>query len=118
MTRAARSVYVFGVYLFVLAGGLLSAPNMLLGMFGLAPTNEVWIRVVGMLVALLGVYYTQAARAALTAFFRLTVPVRFSVPVFFTAFVLLGFAPAALILFGVVDALGAAWTAVALRSGA
>jgi len=116
MTRAMRSVYVFGIYLFVLAAVLLVAPNVLLGMFGMAPTSEVWIRVVGMLVGLLGVYYTQAARAGLAVFVRLTVPVRFAVPVVFLVFVLLGCAPATLILFGVVDALGAAWTAAPLAT--
>jgi hypothetical protein len=36
--------------------------------------------------------------------------------VFFIAFVALGFAPPALILFGVIDAAAALWTALALRA--
>jgi hypothetical protein len=48
--------------------------------------------------------------------FRLTVYACSSVIVFFAAFVLLGFANAPLILFGVVDLLGAIWTGLALRS--
>lgn len=42
--------------------------------------------------------------------------VRSSVIVFFGAFVLLGFVSPVLILFGLVDLLGAVWTALALRS--
>jgi hypothetical protein len=115
MTAAARSIQVFGVYLLLLGATLLAAPNLLLGVFGIAPTDEVWIRVVGMLAGILGVYYLRAAQAGLTAFFGWTVPVRLSVPVFFAAFVLLDMAPAVLLLFGAVDAAGALWTWSALR---
>ncbi len=116
MSNAARSVYVFGVYLLLLGLVLVLVPNLLLGMFFLPSTTEVWIRVVGMLILFLGIYYVQAARHALTDFFPWTVYVRSTVIVFFAAFVLLGLAPAPLILFGVFDLLGAIWTGMALRS--
>lgn len=115
MSNSARSVFVFGLYLLVLGIVLLVAPNFLLGMFFLPSTSEVWIRVVGMLVLLLGFYYTQAARKEMTDFFRWTVYVRSTVIVFFTVFVLLGLASPPLILFGAVDLLGAVWTGLALR---
>jgi hypothetical protein len=115
MSPAARSIQVFGIYLMLLALALLLRPSTLLGLFGVAPTDEVWIRVVGMLVGFLGYYYWQAARAGLAAFFAWTVPARLSVPVFFGAFVLLGMAPPALLLFGAVDAAAALWTWSALR---
>jgi hypothetical protein len=116
MSNSARSVFVFGLYLVVLGISLLAVPNILLGMFFLPPTTEVWIRVSGMLVLFLGFYYIQAARHELTDFFRWTVYARSTVIVFFTAFVVLGFASPALILFGAVDLLGAIWTGLALRS--
>ncbi len=116
MSNSARSVFVFGLYLVVLGIILLVAPNFLLGMFFLPSTNEVWIRVIGMLVLFLGFYYTQAARKEMTDFFRWTMYVRSTVIVFFVAFVLLGFASPPLVLFGVVDLLGAIWTGLALRS--
>lgn len=115
MTNAARSILVFGLYLGGLGAILLIAPNILLGLFGLPPANDVWIRVAGMLVLFLAVYYVQAARAGLTPFFHWTVYVRSSVIVFFTLFVLLRWASPMLILFGVVDLLGALWTGLALR---
>ena len=116
MSNSARSVFVFGLYLLVLSIVLLVGPNFLLGLFFLPPTTEVWIRISGMLVLFLGYYYIQAARHELTDFFRWTVHVRSTVIVFLAAFVLLGFASPTLILFGVVDLLGAIWTALALRS--
>ena len=75
----------------------------------------VWIRVVGMLVGCLAFYYLRASYAALDSFIVWTVPARLSVILFFGAFVAFGLAPAALILFGVVDALAAPWTWRALR---
>ena len=115
MSKAARSVFVFGLYLFVLGIVLVAAPNFLLGMFFLPDTTEVWVRVTGMLVLFLGFYYAQAARKELTDFFRWTMYPRSSVILFFTAFVLFGIARPPLILFGIADLLGAFWTGLALR---
>jgi len=116
MSKGAKSLFVFGIYMVVLGITLLVVPNVLLTLFGLPATTEVWIRVVGMLVCLLAVYYIQAARNELTAFFRWTVYTRGSVIVFFIVFVVLGLVKPALILFGGVDLLGAIWTGLALRS--
>jgi len=110
MTSAARSVRVFSIYLALLAVALLLVPNLILGAVGLPSTSEVWIRVAGMLVALLAVYYWTAAATELTPFFRATVLCRLSVPLFFLIFVTGGWVEWPLLLFAVPDALGAAWT--------
>lgn len=115
MTKAAFSVFVFSVYLFVLGSVLLVVPNVLLSFFRFPETHEVWVRVVGMLVVILGYYYATAARHELTPLLRATVFARFSVLVFFIAFVVIGFAPPVLILFGAIDAAGAIWTGLALH---
>jgi hypothetical protein len=83
--------------------------------FGIPATTDVWIRVVGMLVGFLAFYYVRASHARLDAFYAWTVPARMSVLLFFGAFVGLGLAPRALLLFGAVDALAALWTWMALR---
>jgi hypothetical protein len=114
-SRAARSMYVFGGYLALVGLVLIGAPHALLGPFGIARPNEVWVRVVGMLAILIAYYYLRMARAEQTAFFEVTVHARATVPLFFGAFVLLGWVEPSLILFGVVDLAGAVWTATALR---
>jgi hypothetical protein len=115
MSRAAKSLFVFGIYLCGLGLILLLAPNPLLRVFGAPPTNEVWIRVIGMLVLCLSFYYIQAARNELTNFIRWTVWARAAVIVYFAAFVLLVSAPKALLLFGLIDLFAAVWTWLALR---
>jgi len=114
MSNPARSLFVFGVYLLGLGGALILAPNMLLVIFDIAPTTEVWIRVVGMLVLFLGVYDISAAKGSWSGFITLSVPLRMSVIVFFAGFVLLLGAPKMLLLFAVVDFAFALWTWSAL----
>jgi hypothetical protein len=116
MSKSARSVFVFGLYLALLGMILVVVPNFLLKMFFFPGTSEVWIRVVGMLLLILGYYYIRTSRKETIEFFHLTVHVRSVTILFFAAFVLLGFAGPSLILFGVVDLLGALWTGLALRS--
>ena len=118
MSKSALSVAVFAGYLLLLGLSLVLGPNVLLQASRMAPTGEVWIRVVGMLVLLLAFYYWNAAHTELTSFFRWTVVARSSVPLFFLAFVAAGLASPMLILFGVVDLAGALWTALALRRDA
>jgi hypothetical protein len=114
MSAAAKTIFYFSIYLVGLGLTLLIVPNMLLNLFQLPSTNEVWIRVIGMLVLTLAYYYWQAAKSDLVTFFRMTVTSRLTVILFFGAFVLLKMAGPTLILFGVVDLLGALWTRQAL----
>ncbi len=116
MSKAARSVYVFGLYLVLAGTGFMFMPNTVLSLVGLPATSEPWVRVVAMLTLLLAFYYIQAARSELKAFFRFTVTGRLFVVLTLAAFVLLGIAQFPLIGFGVVDLLGAIWTASALRN--
>jgi len=49
MSKAAFTVKAFGVYLVLLGIALVLVPNLLLGLFGIPSTSEVWIRVVVLL---------------------------------------------------------------------
>ena len=115
MSRAAVSVLVESVYLAVLGLILLLGPNMLLPVFGFAPTSEVWIRVVGALSASFGWYGFCAARSEDLSYFRASVPQRVGLCVIFICLVAAGLAAPGLILFGVVEAASASWTWWALR---
>ena len=115
MSKAARSLFVFGIYLILLGLFLLIAPNTLIAFFGLPTASDIWIRVVGMLLVLLAYYDIQAARKNLIDFFRWSVVARMSVIVFFAVFVILDLVKPILLLFGGVDFLAAMWTYIALR---
>jgi uncharacterized protein YacL len=115
MSKAARSLFVFSIYLIVIGLGFLVMPNFALGLFGIPATSEVWIRVMAMLLLFLAYYYIHAAQNELTSFIRITVYARGSVILFFIAFVLLKLGQPSLLLFAGVDLLAAIWTWVSLR---
>lgn len=118
MSRAAFSVFAFGLYLFGLGATLILAPNPFLALFGLPPVSDVWIRALGMAFLFLATYHVVAARHEYTEFYRHSIYLRALVIVFFTAFVLLGLVEPVLILFGCIDLAGAVWTAMSLRRAA
>jgi hypothetical protein len=115
MTSPAKTIFVFGLYLLGLGVVLVLEPNLLLSVFRIPVTSEVWIRVIGVLVLEFGVCYVVAAQKNWEGFIALTVPLRLSVMVFFAAFVLLLNAPPALLLFGAADLAFALWTWNAIR---
>ncbi|MBK6391373.1 MAG: hypothetical protein KA109_09665 [Saprospiraceae bacterium] len=115
MTQAAKSVYYFAFYLYLTGITLIFIPNVFLSMLGLPETNEVWIRVVGILALAIGFYYHQTAIQNNTAFFKLTVIVRSLVLVAFVLLVLLKLASPILIGIGLIDFIGAMWTRMALK---
>ena len=116
MKKTSTSLLVFGVYLVGMGLGLLIMPNVILGMLGLPPTDEIWIRVLSVVTLVLAYYYISAARADLKIFAQWTVPARIGVFVAFTAFTLLNFVGPVMIMLGSVDLIGALWTAWALRA--
>lgn len=116
MSRSTFSARAFAAYLFVLGLVLVFIPNLLLSLFGIAPSTDVWIRVLGLVVFMLGVYAWVAA--AYQPFLEASVYTRSAVFVGLGAFALLGLASPMLALFGAIDLAGAVWTWAALRADA
>jgi hypothetical protein len=115
MTRSARSIYVFGIYLLVTGGVLIGSPNTLLALLKLPPTTEPWIHILGVPVMAMGMTYITSARAELVPFFRASVGIRVFVLVSFGVLAALRVVPPIIILFGLADAGAALWTHLALR---
>lgn len=113
MSHAALSLRLFALYLGANGLILLLVPNLLLALLGLVPTEEPWIRVLGIIVFNLALYYHAGADGA--AFQRITVVTRVIVLIGFSGLALAGLAPGLLVPFGLVDFTGAVWTALAMR---
>lgn len=116
MSHATNSIRVFALYLWVLGASLGLLPNAVLPVFGLAATHEPWVRLLGLMVVVLGLYYWRAAREQLTEFFHWTVEIRLFVLAGFVLLVALGWGPTVLLVFGALEGASAAWTWVGLRS--
>lgn len=107
---------VFGVYLTSAGAGFLVAPGVILPLLGMPAPTDLWIRVVGILTAILGMYFVYCAASDQRRFFQATVIARLMFFAGVAALVLLGLAPPLLLVFGAVDLAGAAWTQLALRA--
>ncbi|MDX6443984.1 MAG: hypothetical protein QOH71_1058 [Blastocatellia bacterium] len=116
MSSAGKSSLVYGIYALVLGGVFLVKPYSILGDYGMPRGCEPWIRILGMFIFVLGEYYVGAARRDLIEYFELSVFGRYSVTVFMTIFVSLGFVPKVFIVMGIIDMFAATWTLIALRS--
>ena len=116
MSKAAFTIKAFGVYLILLGIIIVFVPNLLLTVVGIPQTTEVWVRVVGVLVFNIGIYYLYAAKCEAVAFFSASVYTRALVLISFVTFALLGLVSPMIILFGVADFSGGLWTFFALRS--
>ena len=116
MSRAARSIQVFGIYLLIAGGLFIGAPDTLISLLRLPATNEPWVHVLGVPVMALGMYYMVSARAELVPFFRATIWVRAFVLISLVVLITMGVIPISFVGFGIVDTLGAAWTWTALRA--
>jgi hypothetical protein len=115
VSKVAFTVKMFGYYLTALGVALVLVPNLLLSLFGMPVTTDVWIRVLGVGVFNVGVFYVFAARCEAKPLFRASVYTRSLVFTAFLVFVALGLASPVLILFGVADLAGAVSTYVTSR---
>lgn len=116
MSHAARSIQIYGVYLLITGVSMTVVPNMMLGSLGIPPTGEGYIRMLGLVLGILGLYYLAAARADVIPFFRWTVWGRAIAVIGVIALISLGIAPAAFLGTAALDAASAIWTAIALRT--
>lgn len=117
MSKAAFSVVCFGSYIFLSGLFLLFAPSAFLST-ALGSAVDVWIRVLGALIVVLGFYYVLMGRAEVTAFFKATIWGRAWIFGSFLTIFLLGIGKPTLVALGSLDLLGALWTWCALKKDA
>ncbi|MEO7391166.1 MAG: hypothetical protein ABIU58_03265 [Ramlibacter sp.] len=115
MTPSAFSLAVYGIYLLANGVGLAIAPSVLLALLGLPPTEEPWIRVLGLVAGEIGFYFLFAARKGISSFFPATVYGRGAATLVFLALVVFKLGPVQLLLFAAVDLLTAIWTHLAIK---
>ena len=115
MKPAAISLAVYGGYLLANGVALLLAPGVTLGLLGLPPAEEPWIRVLGLVAGEIGYYFLVAVRKDIPAFYPATVYGRGFAALVFLALVVSKVGPLQLLLFGAVDLLTSVWTYLAIK---
>ena len=115
MEHSTLSMLVFSVYMVILCVLTVVFPNNFTALFGLDRPDGLWVRVCGMLIGILAFYYIMAVREVNKSFYRWTVYGRLAVFPTLAVFVILGFGPPILLLFGAWDSGCGIWTGLALR---
>jgi hypothetical protein len=115
MSSAGRSLFAFGVYVVIAGLSLAIVPALVLAVLRFPPATDGWIRVVGVLALCIGSFHIVGARNELLPYIRATVYARTGLAFIFIIFVVTAIMPAPLLVFAGADAIGAAWTALALR---
>jgi hypothetical protein len=116
MSRAAQSIFYFGLYIALLGALLIFFPNVLLELVNVPPTDEVWIRLAGMLLLFMGFFYAQAGRSNLVPFFKWTLVTRGVAFFFVLGFWMGGFVSWVILAFWLGDFAGLLWTWLTLRA--
>ena len=116
MTRAARSIQIYGIYIVVSGLSMCFVPNLMLARLGVPPTTEGYIRMLGLVLFILGLYYVAAARSQITPFFRWSVWGRGLAVAGVIGLVIIQLVPPAFLGIAAIDAACAVWTAMALRT--
>lgn len=114
MNSSRISMITYALYLAVMSGMLLFYPALFL-LLGFKSVPQPWVAICGYLVGVLAFLYAMAAYAHRREFYRWTLWGRSPFILFTTLLVVMGAAPAVLILLGLVDLLGALWTGWCLR---
>lgn len=116
MSKTATTLYYWSFYLLLLGAVMVIMPNFLLVLFGFPASEEIWPRVIGVLILVLAYFSYQSARGEVIPYFHWSVHARVAVFLIFIVFVILRLTSPAILFFGFIDLLGAAWTYFALRS--
>lgn len=116
MSKTAFTIKASCCYIIALGLALVLVPNLVMSAMRMPPANDVWIRVLGVTVINIGIFFWVAARTEAIALFRVSVIVRPLVLLWFGAFVLLGLASPMLLVFGAIEVAGGLWTWATMRS--
>ena len=115
MSKAAKTVWFFGIYLIIEGLFLLLAPSWVLAEIGIPDPESVWRIVLGFVVAVLGYYYVRNAKANLNPFFGFTVQIRILQFAFFIWLYLFERGTFALVAFSFVEFIAGLWTWLTLK---
>ncbi len=119
MSRAALSMKVFAGYIFIDGVAFLFFPEILHTLAGIGEPNLV-SRIFGMVLIFMSAYYFGMGLkdGGMEFFYKMTVVTRSLAIFFLIGFWLMGWGSWFIILFGLGDLMGAAWTWISLQKDA
>lgn len=116
MNSVEKSIYTFGLYMILVVGlGLMIFPIFLLDLFRLPYGDDTWIRFVGLLAFVIGVFDLVMARHNLPPLYIWTVWLRLFATLFMIVFFATGKLGVGILAFAGIDLTAALWTWTAMR---
>ncbi len=106
MTRASKSIFVFGNYSLILRLVFLLIPNLILPIVALPVSNAPWIQLLGFVLVCSSYYYLSIASKSDNNFARYTTYTNFAAPVVVFVMIITGIANWHFLSFGIIDGLG------------
>jgi len=116
MDTATLSIFIWGIYVFLIGVLLLFIPDKTLIIFGYEKPKDHWVRVVGIIALSLGYFYLNSAQNEVYSFYWASIYARIAGLIGFSGLVAFKIAKPKIILFGLIDAIGAVWTLSTLIS--
>jgi hypothetical protein len=117
-TKKHLSLIVHAIYVILTGLQLIFVPNMVLDLFGIAPTTEIWIKILGLVVFSLSFMYYAISQHGSREVIQSSVYARSLVSLGFILFVLFGQVQTSLIFFACIDAATSIWTWMELKKEA
>lgn len=116
MSHAAKSIFIFGIYIILTGLLFLIIPHPILSLIDIQNPDNLVVRILGMLLIFYGYFYLRAGLKGkeMRAFYRWTTHTRCCAILFLIFFTVAGWAHPLVIAFGAVELAGAAWTHFAL----
>jgi hypothetical protein len=103
------------IYVILIGLQLIFVPNMLLNIFGIAPTSEIWIKILGIILLSLSFIYHKISKSEDRDLVQSTIWARLLVCLGFVALVITGQTVPTLILFAGIDLATSIWTWLELK---
>lgn len=116
MSRAAWSMLIFGIYVSLFGVALTFAPQFVVSLFKLPAAPVGWVRTAGLLALVIGAYDTASAWIDSPIYYRTSIFSRIAFAIAVGALVITEQMPPSVLPLGVIDVIGATWTALAMRS--
>ncbi len=114
MDAPTLSIFIWGIYVMLIALLLLFIPDKTLLLFGHEKPKDHWIRVVGIITFSLGFFYLNSAQNEVYSFYWASIYARIAGFIGFSGLVVFKIAKPKIILFGLIDIIGAIWTLLTL----
>jgi hypothetical protein len=110
MSKLAQSVFSYSLYLLLMGAAFLLLPEWFDSLLAVAPSDNGWLRLCGLLVAVIGMFYLAIGRLGHAPLCRWTILTRVAAFAGVSALVLTNQLPQPFFLLGIIDVVSAAWT--------